>query len=406
VVVVVGSVHAQDVLVVDDVVLGSRRITRVVVVRPGCDAAVVVLDPLVVVVVVLRIVIVAQWTMLGVARQRRTSFVGGAPGSTAIRSRRVPLTGTVNVSVSHVAIPHAGTSNEQTPSHCPSTSQETTTRPARSRLCAIRPSRHERRTARAEASSALISAATTASMTSARPEVCIVFSSEIVLPPRRPLDYPPGCCAIAPVEWRAEPNEAHAGAEGAVAERRGRTVERLAVLALIESGTSIPTARETRLSSLGVNQRPTRRSVGRRQCHEEHLQTPCVVSHAPDGEPQSASKTHCLVQRWPWTKEWQGENPGGEEPKFRQSVFAVHGAQSDPATKVDVVVLDVVVVVVVVVCTPSTSVATHESTLASKSPATPGQGPTASALFTAAPNFCSAFRRQVVSTGRPFRNAF
>jgi hypothetical protein len=145
---------ALVVVVVEDVVSGPASRKRVVVVSPGWWAGLVV------------VVTVAQGTLRGVARQRSTSFVGAAPASTAMRSRRVLPTGTVNVPAWHPDVPHTGSSNEQTPSHCPSMSQGMASRAEWSVRCATRPSRHDRRSVRADASSAVTAAATHVSMTS------------------------------------------------------------------------------------------------------------------------------------------------------------------------------------------------------------------------------------------------
>jgi hypothetical protein len=94
VVVLVGAV--SDVLVivlVEDVVgrLTSPRLVVVVALNGG-GPTLVVLDVLVVVVTV------GHRTRGGVGRQRSTTLVGVAPGSTATRARRVRRTGTVKVS--------------------------------------------------------------------------------------------------------------------------------------------------------------------------------------------------------------------------------------------------------------------------------------------------------------------
>jgi hypothetical protein len=55
---------------------------------------------------------------------------------------------------------------------------------------------------------------------------------------------------------------------------------------------------------------------------------------------------HCFVQRWPWGKETHAGKVGVLK---LHSTLLVHGAQSDPAGNVVVVLDDVVVVVEVVV---------------------------------------------------------
>jgi hypothetical protein len=172
VVVLVGM--ASDVLVVavvEDVGPGLTRPKLVFVVGLGRCAGLVVLGPLVVVVTV------THGTMRGVARQRSTIFVGAAPGSTAMCSRRVLPTETVNVPAWHGDVSHTGISNVQTLSHWPSTSQDTAVRPEPSVRCTIRPWRQDRRIVRAEASPAVTAAAATVSITSTRTEAPAIAPS-------------------------------------------------------------------------------------------------------------------------------------------------------------------------------------------------------------------------------------
>jgi hypothetical protein len=162
---IVVVVMLLDVLadVVDDVVdarLSRRCVVDVVVPGPP-GTRVVVAPPLVVVVVLLVVVTPMHEVVRALARQRRTSVAAAAPGAIATRSRRMLPAGTVSVSASHDAGPHTGTSNAQTPSHGVPTSHATS-EPARPPPCALAPSRHERRTVRAEASPASATAARTA----------------------------------------------------------------------------------------------------------------------------------------------------------------------------------------------------------------------------------------------------
>jgi hypothetical protein len=97
--VVVVVVRVLDVLavVVEDVVDGPTRRTRVVVVGPGGRGAPVVLGPAVVVVTVVVVTPMHPVERAG-GRQRSANVAGAAPGDTARRSRRVLPAATVYVS--------------------------------------------------------------------------------------------------------------------------------------------------------------------------------------------------------------------------------------------------------------------------------------------------------------------